>query len=432
MPDEVRPAVVRQLADGLVLRRAGAEDVDAIAALNVAVFGAQDEVAVRALLDGPLPVDWLVVAAGPGAERPGGGAVAAACARIPHEWCLDGVALRGSQIENVATDERYRGRGLVRALFDAHHEQAAADGELLQVIGGIPYFYRKLGYGYGFDVPPTFSVAPSSVPPVAGDRVVVRPAGRDDLAWLLEREPGRRRDGLTVVRHREGLETWLLRTRPRHGISWESLSVAEAGGQPVGWMRTLAWGEEGQLFLLPGEAADVEVANQLMAAAVRIGAELAGSLGRPVELLASDLPGTPWSRAVHGAGRPRPEPSGYYVRVPDEVALLRALEPVLSRRLATSGLVEDRGELLLSLYERGVRLAWDGGRLTVVEAAPPDPDPFDNGGVGVAPDWFPALVLGRWGASGLAARTDDTLLGDHAPVLDVLFPARPVDLSADV
>ena len=86
----------------------------------------------------------------------------------------------------------------------------------------------------------------------------------------------------------------------------------------------------------------------------------------------------------------------------------------------------------IPLYERGVLLGWDDGRITRIEAAPADPDPFEKGGVGVAPDWFPALVLGRWGASGLAARTDDTLLGDHAAVMDVLFPVRPNDVVADL
>ena len=50
----------------------------------------------------------------------------------------------------------------------------------------------------------------------------------------------------------------------------------------------------------------------------------------------------------------------------------------------------------------------------------------------MAPDWFPALVLGRWGASGLAERTDDTELGDHATVMDVLFPPLPNDLVTDL
>jgi ribosomal protein S18 acetylase RimI-like enzyme len=430
--DPAPSSVIRRLDRDLVIRRAEAADVDALVALNVEVFGPQNAPGVRALLSGGVDVEWLVVAAGPGADRPGGGTIACASARIPLDYALDGVVVRGSQIENVTTDERYRRRGLVRAIFDAHHQRAAENGELLQVIGGIPYFYRKLGYGYGFDVPPTFSIGTDSVPAVDPTRVSVRPARPDDVDRLLDQEGDRRRDGLTVVRTRASLETWVERTAALDGIAWESLIIAEDDGRPVGWLRTIAWAEEGQLFLLPGSARDTDVAGQLLAHSLVIGQRLADQLGRPLQVLASDLPGTPWSRAVHAAGHVYPEPSGYYVRVPDPVALLTALEPVLSRRLAASGLAHDRGELLLSLYDRGVRLAWDGGHLTCIEAAAPDPDPFQKGGVGVAPDWFPALVLGRWGATGLAARTDDTLLGDHAAVLDALFPIRPNNVVADL
>jgi ribosomal protein S18 acetylase RimI-like enzyme len=430
--DAPAPHVIRRLDGDLVVRRAEAADIDAVVALNVEVFGPQDAPGPRALLSGGVDVEWLIVAAGPGADEPGGGTLACACARIPLDYELDGVVLRGSQIENVTTDERFRRRGLVRALFDAHHERAADAGELLQVIGGIPYFYRKLGYGYGFDVPATIRVGPSSAPALDTGRISVRAARPDDVEWLLGREGTRRRDGLTVLRTRASLETWVERTAPVEGVAWESFLVAQEAGRPVGWLRTIAWAEEAQLFLLPGEAPDLDVAGQLLAHSLVVGQELADGIGRPLEVLASDQPGTPWSRAIHAAGRPRPEPSGYYVRVADPVALLTAMEPVLSRRIAASGLAHDRGELLLSLYDRGVLLAWEGGRVTRIEAAAPDPDPFDKGGVGVAPDWFPALAFGRWGASGLAARTDDTLLGDHAGVMDVLFPARPNDLAADL
>ena len=93
-----------------MIRRAGAADVDGIVALNAEVFGPQDAPGVRALLTGPVDVEWLVAVAGPGAEQPGRGTLAAACARIPLAYELDGVALPGSQIENVTTDARFRRR----------------------------------------------------------------------------------------------------------------------------------------------------------------------------------------------------------------------------------------------------------------------------------------------------------------------------------
>jgi ribosomal protein S18 acetylase RimI-like enzyme len=424
--------VLARLADDLVVRVAGPADHDAVVELNVAVFGEQDRPGVRALLEGGSGVEWLVVAAGPDADRPGGGTLACGCARIPHRFLLDATPLSGSQIENVTTDERFRGRGLVRALFDAHHRRAAEAGELLQVIGGIPYFYRKLGYGYGFDVPATLSIGTASAPAVDTSSVSVRPLRRDDLPWLVALEAGRSREGLTVERTPEVVATWLARSEPAGDVAWESLLVAERDGRPVGWLRTITWAEEAQFFLLPGHCPDVEVADQLLAHALVAAQRMADVLGRPLELLASDQPGSPWSRTVQRTGRPRPEPSAYYARTPDPVGLLRAIEPVLSARVASSGLAADRGEVAISLYERGIRVAWEGGRVTAIEAATPDTDPFEHGGVGVAPDWFPALVLGRWGASGLADRTDDTILGDHATVMDVLFPPRPNDVVADL
>jgi hypothetical protein len=425
-------SIVERLDDDLVLRRAEPADADAVVALDVALFGTQEAPGVRAAFDADAGVEWLVVAAGPDAERPGRDTIAAACARIPHAYDLDGVAIPGSQIEWVTTDDRYRRRGLVRALFSAHHRRAAEAGELLQIIGGIPYFYRKLGYGYGLDGPETYSVGPATGPALGTGRVRVRHALPDDLEWLMITEGARHRDGLTIVRTRGSFGTWVTRTATVDGVVAETLLIAEVDGRPVGWLRTGAWPQEAQLFLLPGPAPDLEVADQLLAHAMTVGADLADRLGRPVEVLASDRPGTPWGRAIRRSGQVRAEPSGYYARTADEIALLQRLEPVLNRRLAASGLADDRGELLLSLYDRGIRIAWADGRITAIEAAPADPDPFDKGGAGVAPDWFPALVLGRWGASGLAARTDDTLLGDHAAVMDVLFPARPNDLVVDL
>lgn len=424
--------VLARIDDDLVVRVAGPEDFDGVVALNVAVFGEQDRPGVRALLEGDTGVEWLVAAAGPDADRPGGGTLACGCARIPHRFELDGTSLPGSQIENVTTDERFRGRGLVRALFDAHHRRAADAGELLQVIGGIPYFYRKLGYGYGFDVPTTISVGTSAAPAVDGSSITVRPLQADDLPWLVGLEAERSRDGLTVRRTPEVVAVWLARGEATGATPWESLLVAERGGTPVGWVRTITWAEEAQFFVLPGHCPDLEVADQLLAHALVAAQRMADLLGRPLEILASDHPGSPWSRAVHRAGRPRPEPSAYYARTADPVGLLRAIEPVLSARISGSGLAADRGEVTISLYERGIRVAWDAGRVTAIESAAPDTDPFDHGGVGVAPDWFPALVLGRWGASGLAERTDDTILGDHVAVMDVLFPDRPNDVVPDL
>ena len=49
-------------------------------------------------------------------------------------------------------------------------------------------------------------------------------------------------------------------------------------------------------------------------------------------------------------------------------------------------------------------------------------DPYADGGVGVAPDLFGALVFGRFGAIGLEQRADDVTLGRHRGLMERAVP----------
>ncbi len=67
---------------------------------------------------------------------------------IPWNLRFAGLDLRAAQLEMVLTHPDYRGRGLVRKQI-ARYEQAAAErGYDLNIIWGIPYYYRQFGYAY--------------------------------------------------------------------------------------------------------------------------------------------------------------------------------------------------------------------------------------------------------------------------------------------
>ena len=72
--------------------------------------------------------------------------VASALISIPQNWTYAGIPLLVGRPEPVGTDENFRKRGLVRALFEEFHRSSQARGDLLQGITGIPYFYRQFGY----------------------------------------------------------------------------------------------------------------------------------------------------------------------------------------------------------------------------------------------------------------------------------------------
>jgi hypothetical protein len=69
--------------------------------------------------------------------------------------------------------------------------------------------------------------------------------------------------------------------------------------------------------------------------------------------------------------------------------------------------------------------------VAAVRPAPGIEDPFAHDAVGVAPDAFGALVLGRWGAAGLEDRVDDVVLGRRRGLMEVLFPQVAADVVGD-
>jgi predicted N-acetyltransferase YhbS len=415
------------LGDGLTMRAATAADVEAIVELEVDAFGASDEPGVRGHLGAV--GNWTVVVDG---DR-----VVAASGLLAHRMILDGCRFPAGQVEYVATDPGYQRRGLVRAQFGWHHRRAAARGDLALFITGIPYLYRRFGYGYGLDYPPFLL-------PRGPDPAEDHPSTAGDLTFRTAR-PGdhpaiRRLDALrppTGLRVERDDTSWATITTICAPDTFEHLTVAEHGGQIVGWMRTQDKPEDDRVYLAAA-AVDPDGPEATAASLVAHAREAAGDR----VLVVFDQPDTPFATQLATAtdlgGHARHD-HGIYVRVPDPVALLTALRPTLSSRLAASRYAERGGELggelVISLYERSVTLDLGvGGRagdIVGVRDTPGIEDPFHDGGVGVAPDWFGALVFGRWGAIGLEQRADDVTLGRSRGLMEALFPAVPTDVVGD-
>ncbi len=173
-------------------------------------------------------------------------------------------------------------------------------------------------------------------------------------------------------------------------------------------------------------AADPEAARGLLAHAVAQGAAY-GEL-----VLAFANPGTVYGATLDDIGHAVTYAHGIYVRVNDPVALIDRFRPILSDRLAASRYADRSGEVVISLYESGVAITYEQGNVTDVRAVEGIEDPFDSDDVGVPPDLFGALVLGRFGAEALEQRVDDVTLGRRRRLMGVLFPRVETELLADL
>jgi len=379
--------VIRDLGDGLVLRRATTADADALTEFNADYLRFQDAPEpsrvmaawTRDLMTGRHPTfrpeSATVV------EDTRRRLIVSSIMLIRQTWAFGGVPIGIAQPELIATHPDYRGRGVVRAQLETVHQWSAERGDLVLIISGIPGYYRQFGYELALQQGGGPVIHTSSLPRPDPDEprpFRVRELREGDLAFLTRTYAEATRDSLVTVLRDEPLWRYEWQGRSAHAAVRQEIRVIETtAGEPVGFL-THQPRVNGTVF----EVTEWKVARSvswravwptLLAYCWRAGEEYAqrdgGTLGtlsfwylgdsHPIDQIAR----LAWPRRRWA----------YYVRVPDLPAFVRAVAPALERRLAASLLVGHTGELTLGFYRpEGVRLVFERGRLVTAEAWRPD------------------------------------------------------------
>jgi hypothetical protein len=434
-------AVIRELGEGLVLRRATPADVEALAEFNAAA---------QADPPGYAPDRhsriWTRELAGGGHPRARAGdfaivddtrrrRIASSTALLSHRFRFEGVDLDVGQPELVGTHPDYRRRGLVRELFDVVHAWSEERGQQVQVIDGIPWFYRQFGYEFALDRLVGCRVERSDVPSAEGAvGYRARPASAHDVP-LLGALYDRRCDRHTFSCVRDE-SFWRYELCERDPMSYarRELRILETeSGVPVaafGYYPILIGGGLFATFLEVDERASWSAVLPAILGALRDAAESmqtrdAADFERLVLFLGAEHPAY---RVLQAEVRPWRRPSAYYVRVPDPVGLLQRLAPALERRLAGSALAGHTGSIELSFYRDGVRLVLEAGRIRGIEGWQPSTEAA--GHVALPDLTYVQLFFGYRALDELYAAFPDCVIHDPtaAAVADALFPKRPSDL----
>jgi Acetyltransferase (GNAT) domain len=449
--------MLRDLGDGLALRRATRADAEALAAFNADQIRFQDAPApflplgvwTRDLLEGRHPTftpdDGLIL------EETKSGAIVSSMLLVSQSWAYGGVRIRVGQTELVGTRPEYRGRGLVRTQFEVLHEWSARRGELLQVIAGVPWFYRQFGYEMALPRGGGPRFARTDVPPPAPGTPLpfrVRPMRADDLPFVVGLDDRSRERGLVSVPRDERLWRYELEGHtPGSGTRVELRMLESESGEPAGFIGHIPalWAGSAALThyeIRPGlswRAPWPAVHAYLHAAGEAYAARGDGAFTQ-IQLWHVGLE-NPLYHAIRFTDRWRP--FALYARIPDLAAFLRAVGPALERRLAASPLAGHTGPLTLSNYREGVRLVFTEGRLTEAEAWPiardvvgqefgqPSSDPRRPMALFPGLSWL-QLVLGHRSLDQLQDAFPDCLVrtGEARALLNTLFPRTPSDIWA--
>jgi len=396
-------AVLRNLGDGLVLRRSTRADAKALAEYNAAVLGPNDERLrgwIHDLMKGNHPTF------GPGdftfVEDTKTGGIVSSLNLISQRWSYAGIGFGVGRPEVVSTHPDYRKRGLVRAQFEAIHEWSAQRGKLMTAVTGIPYFYRQFGYEMTVELGGGKACPIPNVPGLKRGQKEpyrVRRADEPDLPFMARLyKESRKRYLLSSVRDR-AMWCYDLNGRNRKSSEARELRIVEtAAGRRIGllvhpprisgdsmpagvyelkhgepWLKATPsvlryLKKKGEVYAKKGK-------TTLRSITFRLGSE------HPLyEMIPDKLV------AVR-------KPYAWYVRVPDLPRFLRHISPVLEQRLAGSVLVGHTGEIKISFYRDGLRLVFRKGRVTKVE--PWAPTPGDGGHAGFPHLTFLQLLFGH-------------------------------------
>ena len=384
------------------VRSADPADLDRIEEVVAEALEPEDAEEARLVLEDPAfdRSRWLVA----GAD----GRVESTMALLDSHFRVGAARFPAGQIEFVATAEDARGKGLVRAQLDVIHERSAAAGHLLQLIVGIPYFYRQFGYSYAIPQQ-AYQMVADDAALAAGDWRPRR-AEPADVPSIARAQAEVQAEADVAASHPEQLWKWLMAS-PNYEVL-----IAEHRDQ-VAMGRVYL---DGDTALLGDVVAPTRAALHGLIASAREMEPTVAIIHRPASMLGAMLT---------GLGQPVNELGWYYVRVPDEAALLEALRPELEARLARSPLDGYTGTFTLSTYIASVTCEISDGRFGPMTAGGPIAYPVSAGGSGVPPDLFPRLLLSPLGALEMERLHGDVLLGDQRDLMAALFPPVTSDIQ---
>lgn len=395
---------------GLELRLAVPTDLQQLGELLVARGEEGDDVDLQLVVEDS-PSGWSSTAVVVDGDR-----IVSTATLIEELPTLRNVPLPVGQIDLVATDTEYEGRGLVRALMGWAHARSAELGHVAQVMLGIPYFYRRFGYTYAVDIADR-RVLSRSIPDADEQQTShqVSKAALSDIPDLIRLNDAAQSSAEFRMPHTA--ERWRWIVQQGGSSTW---IVRNTAGVAVASGRTTP--PDDDVLLAEVTATDPAGALVLLRQAQSLAED---------ELKVASRPGVAAETWEPLLAAPEVEGEQYYNRVPDVRRLLDAIRPVFAARLDEAGMVladiPDK-QIIVCTFAHSYTIPVIDGRFGPTVEGGAMQSPGMHGAVAIAPDLIGAAIFGPHGLEGLDRKHPDVYAARNGELMRTLFPPVTSDL----
>jgi predicted N-acetyltransferase YhbS len=348
------------LENGLILRTARDEqDVERVAVCTKVIFGGEmvDTLTRGLFLHHPdTSLDDLIFA-----EEEKSGKVVSTLCLIPWTWRCEDVEIPTGEMGIVGTLEEYRNRGLIRKQVELFKQRLRERGCLLSQIQGIPYYYRQFGYEYALPLEQWLTLQARQIPDQPEPAYTFRQATLDDVPSLIRLYDEAAADLAIHAARDEAIWQYLLTNTKGTAMEREIVIIEDADGQTAGYacVPLHHFGEDLNVNEVSRLSYDAALAMLQHVKQLSIEREKPGvRLNLPLDCTLAQVA---LSLGGHDGGA-----YAWQIHIPDVTALLRALAPVLERRVAASSLSGLTQDVRISLYRETILLRFEAGQVTEV------------------------------------------------------------------
>jgi hypothetical protein len=308
---------------------------------------------------------------------------------------------------------------------------------IVQVITGIPYFYRQFGYEMALDLAGRRFGCEPNVPKLKDgekEKYSIRPALDADLSFIAETYAcAIQRHAVACVRTPELFKYEMDGQSDGNMDRFIMHIIENEAGEAVGYLQhpnylgktglTAYWYE-----LKPG-VSWLDVTPSVVRYLWKRGQEYGQRDERTVTTFGFMLGAEHPAYKVLGSNLPTViNPYAYQMRVPDLVNFLNLIKPALEKRLSESIASGHSREIKVGFYRDGLRIVIEKGKLTAIEKWMPSPK--DEGDIAFPDRTFLQMLFGYRSYEELHTSFADCWC-DHEDVrvlMDILFPKKLSDV----